>query len=581
MKRLLLAIFAILFLYGCSEDETNSSEGIGKLSLNVGLDIKANPIGGRTDEVVALEDFLVIIFREDGTVFQQFDRAGDIPSEVELPTGVYRVTASSNNESLAEFDNPFYYGESELFSIDKEELKVITVTCTLDNMKVTVNYSDNVVNSFDTYVTTVQSDAGGLLIYNESETREGFFSVSPLAIEATLTYSKTDGSVLTKTFSGAVTDPQPKTHYEINVDAIVQDGQIVINIVLDESTDLVPIELGDDIYSGNLSNGDLLITEVFQDPMFTDSGYEYFEVYNNTSTTLNLIGKVVTDLGSDIFVIEEDLIIEPYSYYVLQSGNLHLLIDITNDYVYSGMELDNESDEIIIFNSDMSEIVRLEYDGGPLFPDPTGASMILDASCLTLECMQDGSNWCVSISLMEFDERGSPGSVNESCFVDYDGDGYTVEHGDCDDSDNTVYPGAPDICGNGIDENCDTSDAVCDGFDSDGDGISNNSETNLGTNLNSPDSDNDGINDYVETNRGNPIDTDGDGTLDALDLDSDEDGYADSMEKYIDSDFDGIADYRDLDSDNDGVIDTDDNCRITSNVAQVDSDGDGIGDACD
>ncbi|MEQ8924194.1 MAG: DUF4493 domain-containing protein [Fulvivirga sp.] len=478
MKKLILFLFASTIFLSCGDDTPENQDGVGTLSLNLGLDIKANPIGGRTDEVVAIEDFLVIIFREDGTVFQQFDRAADIPSEVELPTGVYRVTASSNNESFAEFDNPFYYGESELFSIDKEELKVVTVTCTLDNMKVTVNYSENVINTFDTYSTTVQSDAGGVLIYNESETREGYFSVSPLQIEATLTYTKTDGSVLTKTFTGAVTDPQPKTRYEINVDAIVQDGQIVINIELDETVDLIGVELGETVNAGNLSNGDLLITEVFQNPLFSDIGLEYFEVFNNTSNAVNLIGKIVQDLGADSFTIDQDLIIQPYSYFVFQSGNLNTLVDISNDYIYTGMVLGNADDEIIIFNSDMTEIVRLEYDGGPIFPDPTGASMILDPSCQSIDCMIDGSNWCVSITEMDFEEKGTPGSVNESCSLDYDGDGYSVEMGDCDDYNYLIFPSSAfnETCNNGIDDNCDglidntcVTD-VCDGLDNDNDG---------------------------------------------------------------------------------------------------------------
>ncbi len=50
-------------------------------------------------------------------------------------------------------------------------------------------------------------------------------------------------------------------------------------------------------------------------------------------------------------------------------------------------------------------------------------------------------------------------------------------------------------------------------------------------------------------------DADGDGVLDAVDLDDDNDGIPDTVEGTVDSDGDGAPDSRDLDSDNDGIMD--------------------------
>lgn len=45
--------------------------------------------------------------------------------------------------------------------------------------------------------------------------------------------------------------------------------------------------------------------------------------------------------------------------------------------------------------------------------------------------------------------------------VDEDGDGYSPREGDCNDNDATIYPGAIEVCGDGIDQDCNGSDLQC------------------------------------------------------------------------------------------------------------------------
>jgi hypothetical protein len=49
------------------------------------------------------------------------------------------------------------------------------------------------------------------------------------------------------------------------------------------------------------------------------------------------------------------------------------------------------------------------------------------------------------------DAQGNPSADT----VDHDGDGYSMAQGDCDDTNATVHPGAVEICGDGLDNDCD------------------------------------------------------------------------------------------------------------------------------
>lgn len=117
---------------------------------------------------------------------------------------------------------------------------------------------------------------------------------------------------------------------------------------------------------------------------------------------------------------------------------------------------------------------------------------------------------------------------------DDDGDGYAEADGDCNDSDPEIYPGAAEICGDGIDQDCDGSDLSCI-VDTDGDGVPDETD-------NCPD-----------VSNPNQADSDGDGVGDVCDDDDDNDGHIDSEDafpldpnEWSDSDQDGIGDNADI-----------------------------------
>jgi len=423
MKRnLLFCLFLLLIsVISCQKEENITDQLKGSLSINIGLFISVNEVDNSLKSTLGTEDFKVSIFGTGGEEVLVFERASDMPEEIELAPGQYYVTVNSHNNLPAAFDNPYYSGESEVFSITPGGQQTIGVNCELANTMISIVYADNLKNNYSDFSTTVSSSAGSLT-FSKDETRAGYFQPLPLSISAVLTWQKEDGTYESKTLLGSIPSPQPKKHYEIHVNASSTVGSAILQISLDETTGPVEIvqltDSDEPPVSGLFGNGDLLITEIMYDPnSMTDSQGEWFEIYNNTNLTVNLQQVVIRKNDTENHIINSQVLLAAHQYFVLARTEAAVP---GGKYVYNTAISLNNTGAVLSLNNygsdgtDGSLICSINY-GAEGFPDATGASLCLDPALLNSTDALLGYSWCVSTTVYSTGDLGTPGLPNDNC----------------------------------------------------------------------------------------------------------------------------------------------------------------------
>jgi hypothetical protein len=359
-------------------------------------------------------DFQVIIYNSTGTEIRTFDRASDIPENIEIEEGEYYIVASSANNIPAAFENEYYYGRSENFQIQGGQTASVSLTCSLGNIMVTVVYEQTVIDDFDS-CTTIISNPSGSLEFDMTQTRAGYFDQGPLQIDAELEYIDGMGNPQSIQLSGRINQPEAGKHYEIHIDAGLNTGNasIVLNINDSIETELVMVHPG-------IGWGDLLITEIMFNPLsLGDTEGEWIEILNNSGESINMINLAIRRGSTNGFhVISSDLILAKGEYAVLGRT-----ATATNnvDYVYgTSISLANTGENIIINTYgtngiDGDIICSIDYGANGFNTGVNGSSLQLDSEITDATAALLGSNWCSSTLTYNTGDLGTPGTINGLC----------------------------------------------------------------------------------------------------------------------------------------------------------------------
>lgn len=160
---------------------------------------------------------------------------------------------------------------------------------------------------------------------------------------------------------------------------------------------------------------ELVINEIMQNPSAVGDGTgEWFELYNAGADPVDINGWAIADNGSDSHVINNGgpLVINPGTFLVLgNNADSGINGGLVVNYSYGTSHfLANGDDELVLLDGSATEVDRVEWDGGPAFPDPTGASMaLIDPSFDN----NTGANWCEATTPYGDGDSGTPGAVND------------------------------------------------------------------------------------------------------------------------------------------------------------------------
>ncbi len=206
------------------------------------------------------------------------------------------------------------------------------------------------------------------------------------------------------------------------------------------------------------SGGELVINEVMNNPQaVTDPNGEWFELYNNSGSVLTIDGITIQSGSESHVILPDDPLVVPVGGFVVLGSNADSSVNgnVELDYEYTGITLSNESDDLSVV-ADGVVIDSVFWDDGATMPDPDGGSLSLGPGALATAANDVPENWCAALDPWDTrGDAGSPGTGNELCsHMDNDGDGYSRDDGDCDDTSIFVYPGAPELEA-GVDNDCD------------------------------------------------------------------------------------------------------------------------------
>ena len=166
---LVLLFLGVLFLIinhsACTNGKDGSMAHVGKLRLNLVADTTSQgkginssltkAVSDEFERFLSVDDYRIQILSSHDAI-KSYGRFGNMPSEIELPEGDYRLVASNGDDLPAAFENPYFEGNSSF--VVKESMDTpLEVVCSLGNARVMIEYTSVFQEAYEDYAVLLSS----------------------------------------------------------------------------------------------------------------------------------------------------------------------------------------------------------------------------------------------------------------------------------------------------------------------------------------------------------------------------------------------------------------------------------------
>ena len=233
-----LAAFATVSCTEALEEIATGADGEITVSLTSDWDCRPHLKSAVQEEEVPVGEFMVEIFKSDGNVRLYRDTYANTENKaIKLNGGDYRLVASHGDPDGCGFDAPYYMGE-EMFTVHAQTHEEVHVTAKLANVKIAVEFGENLVIDYPEHYAVVRSDKDCSLEFSAEEERAGYMPAGNLSLEL---YAKIDGEW--KYYASEPEEYSPNDFVTFHVDTKEGEGSLSLNIKVDDSVELVEKEV--------------------------------------------------------------------------------------------------------------------------------------------------------------------------------------------------------------------------------------------------------------------------------------------------------------------------------------------------